>query len=95
MSQQTLALAAVATGGKGDELRRGHAERRGGGAAEERAPQRAMPVDVAPKLEEGQNVTVVTATDADGATQQAMRAIVYDKVTPLAIQFRHPEERAR
>jgi hypothetical protein len=54
-----------------------------------------MPVNVALKLEEGQNVVVVTAIDADGITQQEMRAVVYDKVTPLAIQFRHPEERAR
>jgi hypothetical protein len=62
---------------------------------EERTPQRAMPVNVPLKLEEGQNVVVVTAIDADGVTQQAMRAILYDKVMPLAIQFRHPEERAR
>ena len=95
VSQPTLALAAVASGGKGVSrvvvtLNGVVVER-----LEERTPQRAMPVNVALKLEEGQNVVVVTAIDADGVTQQAMRAILYDKVTPLAIQFRHPEERAR
>jgi hypothetical protein len=95
VSQQTLALAAVASGGKG--VSRVVVTLNGVVVArlEERAPQRAMPVNVALKLEEGQNVVVVTAIDADGVTQQEMRAVVYDKVTPLAIQFRHPEERAR
>ena len=95
VSQPTLALAAVASGGKG--VSRVVVTLNGVVVArlEERAPQRAMPVNVALKLEEGQNVVVVTATDADGVTQQAMRAILYDKVMPLAIQFRHPEERAR
>jgi|KBSSwiStaDraftv2_1062776.scaffolds.fasta_scaffold49711_2 hypothetical protein len=95
VSQPTLALAAVASGGKG--VSRVVVTLNGVVVArlEERAPQRAMPVNVALKLEEGQNVVVVTAIDADGITQQEMRAVVYDKVTPLAIQFRHPEERAR
>ena len=95
VSQQTLTLAAVASGGKG--VSRVVVTLNGVVVArlEERAPQRAMPVNVALKLEEGQNVVVVTAFDADGITQQEMRAVVYDKVTPLAIQFRHPEERAR
>ena len=95
VSQPTLALAAVASGGKG--VSRVVVTLNGAVVArlEERTPQRAMPVNVALKLEEGQNVVVVTAIDADGVTQQATRAILYDKVTPLAIQFRHPEERAR
>jgi hypothetical protein len=95
VSQQTLALAGVASGGKG--VSRVVVTLNGVVVArlEERVPQRAMPVNVALKLEEGQNVVVVTAIDADGITQQEMRAVVYDKVTPLAIQFRHPEERAR
>jgi hypothetical protein len=95
VSQQTLALAAVASGGKG--VSRVVVTLNGVVVArlEERAPQRAMPVNVALKLEEGQNVVVVTAIDADGVTQQELRAVVYEKVTPLAIQFRHPEERAR
>jgi hypothetical protein len=77
----TLALAAVASGGKG--VSRVVVTLNGVVVArlEERAPQRAMPVNVALKLEEGQNVVVVTAIDADGITQQEMRAVVYDKVT--------------
>ena len=62
---------------------------------DERAPQRAIPVNAALKLQEGQNVVVVTAVDAEGVMQQEVRAVVYDRAAPLAIQFRHPEERAR
>ena len=85
VSQQTLALAAVASGGKG--VSRVVVTLNGVVVArlEERAPQRAMPVNLALKLEEGQNAVVVTATDADGITQQEMRAIHYEKVMPLAI----------
>jgi hypothetical protein len=95
VSQEAVALAAVASGGKG--VSRVLVTLNGAEVArvEERAPQRAIPVNVALKLQAGQNVVVVTATDADGTTQQEVRAVHYDPVAPLTIQFRHPEERAR
>jgi uncharacterized caspase-like protein len=95
VSQEAVALAAVASGGRG--VSRVLVTLNGAEVArvEERAPQRAIPVNVALKLQAGQNVVVVTATDADGTTQQEVRAVHYDLVAPLTIQFRHPEERAR
>jgi len=38
---------------------------------------------------------VVTATDADGVTQQDVRAVFFERVVPLTVQFRHPENGAR
>jgi Caspase domain len=95
VTQEVTALAAVASGAKGVSrvlvtLNGAEVTR-----VEERAPQRAIPVNVPLKLQAGQNVLVVTATDADGNTQQEVRAVHWDLVTPLTIQFRHPEERAR
>jgi hypothetical protein len=95
VGQASVALAALASGGKG--VSRVLVTLNGAEVAriEERTPRRAVPVNVALKLQEGHNVVVVTAVDADGLTQQEVRAVHYDRVTPLAIQMRHPEDRAR
>jgi hypothetical protein len=95
VSQESVALAALVSGGKG--VRRVAVLLNGAEVAqmEERAPQRAVPVNLALKLQDGENIVVVTATDADGTTQQEVRAVVYDRIAPLAIQVRYPEERAR
>ncbi|HET7876739.1 MAG TPA: caspase family protein, partial [Methylomirabilota bacterium] len=95
VSQEALVVAAVASGGKG--VSRVLVTLNGVEVArvEERAPQRAVPVNVALKLREGQNILVVTASDADGATQQEVRTVFFERVIPLTVQVRHPEERAR
>jgi hypothetical protein len=96
VSQESVALAAMAaSGGKG--VSRVAVTLNGAEVArlEQRTPQRAVPVNVALRLQEGQNVVVVTAVDAEGATQQEVRAVQYDRVTPLAIELRHPADQAR
>ena len=95
VSQESIGLAAMASAAKG--VRRVLVTLNGAEAArvEEPTPRRTVPVNAALKLQEGQNIVVVTATDADGATQQEVRAVHFDRVTPLTIQLRHPEERAR
>jgi len=95
VSQEAISLAAVASGGKG--VSRVLVTLNGAEAARvgERAPQRTVPVNLALKLREGQNIVVVTATDVDGVTQQEVRTVFFDRVTPLTVQVRHPDERAR
>jgi hypothetical protein len=95
VSQEAIALAAVASAGKG--VSRVLVTLNGVEVArlEERAPQRTLPVNASLKLQEGQNVLVVIATDADRVTQQEVRVLHYERVMPLAVQFSHPEERAR
>src|SRR5262245_1970387 len=95
VTRESTALAAVASGGKGVSrvlvtLNGVEVTR-----VEERTAQRAIPVNAALKLQDGQNVVVVTATDADGVTRQEARSIVFERVTPLTIEVRHPEDRAR
>ena len=95
VDQESVALAGLASGGRGVtrvlvmlngvEISR----------LEERAPQRALPVNLPLKLRDGQNTIVVTATDADGVTQQDVRSVYFDRIVPFTVQFRHPEDRAR
>jgi hypothetical protein len=95
VSQEAISLAAVASGGKG--VSRVLVTLNGTEAARvgERAPQRTVPVNLALKLREGQNIVVVTATDVDGVTQQEVRTVYFERLMPLTVQFRHPEDRAR
>ncbi len=91
----SVALAALVSGGKGSRrvvvtlngLEVTHLD---GPAA-----TRVVPVNLPVKLREGQNTLVVTATDAEGATLQDVRTVLYEKITPLAIVFRYPENGAR
>ncbi|MBI4609583.1 MAG: caspase family protein [Candidatus Rokubacteria bacterium] len=62
---------------------------------EERAAQRTLAVNLPLKLREGENTLVVTATDSDGTTQQEIRTVHYEKVLPLTVAIRYPEDRAR
>jgi len=95
VDQESIALAGLASSGKG--VRRVLVMVNGVEVSrmEERAPQRTFPVNFPLKLRDGQNTIVVTATDADGATQQDVRAVFFDRVVPLTVQFRHPENGAR
>ncbi len=95
VDQESIALAGLASSGKG--VRRVLVTLNGVEVSrlEERAPQRTLPVNLPLKLREGQNTIVVTATDADGVTQQDVRAVFFGRIVPLTVQFRHPENGAR
>jgi Caspase domain len=95
VDQESIALAGLASSGKG--IRRVLVTLNGVEVSrlEERAPLRTLPVNLPLKLREGQNTIVVTATDADGVTQQDVRAVFFDRMVPLTVQFRHPENGAR
>jgi hypothetical protein len=95
VDQESIALAGLASSGKG--VRRVLVMLNGIEISrlEERAPQRTLPVNLPLKLRDGQNTIVVTATDADGVTQQDVRAVFFDRIVPLTVQFRHPENGAR
>ena len=62
---------------------------------EERVPQPALAVNLPIKLREGQNTLVVTATEAGGKIHQEVRTVHYEKLVPLSIAFRYPEDRSR
>jgi len=95
VDQESIALAGLASSGKG--VRRVLVTLNGVEVSrlEERAPLQTMPVNLPLKLQDGQNTIVVTATDADGATQQDVRAVFFDRAVPFTVQFRHPENGAR
>jgi hypothetical protein len=62
---------------------------------EEQKPQRVLAVNLSLKLREGENILVVTATETDGMVHQEVRTVHYEKRVPLAMDFRHPEDRLR
>jgi len=95
VSQDTVGLAAVVSGGKG--VSRVLVTLNGVEVArlEERTAPRTLPVNVPVTLREGQNTLVVTATDPDGLAQQEIRAVSFERVVPLTVEIRHPEDHAR
>jgi hypothetical protein len=62
---------------------------------EERTPQQKFSITLPLQLKEGSNTLVVSATDAGGTVQQDVRTIIYEKVAPLALDVRFPEDRSR
>jgi hypothetical protein len=62
---------------------------------EEQKPQRVLAVNLSLKLREGENILVITATEADGMVHQEVRTVHYEKRAPLAVDFRYPEDRLR
>lgn len=95
VNQDTVGLAAVVSSGKG--VTRVLITLNGVEIArqEERAAPRTLPVNLPVKLRDGQNTLVVTATDPDGLAQQEIRSVTFDRVVPLTVEVRHPEDRAR
>ena len=95
VDQESIALAGIASSGKG--VRRVLVMLNGVEISrlEEKAAARTFPVNLPLKLRDGQNTIVVTATDADGTTQQEVRSVFFDRVVPLTVLFRHPEDGAR
>jgi uncharacterized caspase-like protein len=95
VEQESVALAGLASSGKG--IRRVVVTLNGVemGKREESAPQPSVAVNLPLKLQEGQNTVVLTATDASGLTQQEVRTVHYEKSVPLRVTFRYPEDRAK
>jgi len=60
-----------------------------------RAQQSSMAVNLPVKLIEGQNTLVLTAAEVDGTMHQEMRTVHHEKLVPLAVDVRYPEDRAR
>jgi hypothetical protein len=52
---------------------------------EEQKPQRVLAVNLSLKLREGENILVITATEADGMVRQEVRTVHYEKRVPLAV----------
>jgi hypothetical protein len=95
VDQERIVLAGVVAGGKG--ISRVVVTLNGVEVSrlEERTPQRSLPVNLPLKLQEGANTIVVTATEAEGTVQQEIRTVHYEKVAPLAVAVRYPEDQAR
>ncbi|MCX5734369.1 MAG: caspase family protein [candidate division NC10 bacterium] len=95
VERESVTLAGLVAGGKG--VSRVVVTLNGAEVAklEERTPQRALPVNLALKLQEGQNTLVVTATEPDGAMHQEVRTVHYEKREPLAVAVRYPAEQTR
>jgi hypothetical protein len=95
VDQETVTFAAVVYGGtgvrqvlvtaNGVELFR----------QENRAQQPSMAVNLPVKLVEGQNTLVVTAAETDGTMHQEMRTVHHEKLVPLVVDVRYPEDRSR
>ena len=62
---------------------------------EEPAARRALAVHVPLKLRQGQNTVAVTATGADGSTQQEVRTVYYERVATLKVDVRYPQDLAK
>ncbi|MBI4609581.1 MAG: caspase family protein [Candidatus Rokubacteria bacterium] len=95
MDHESIGLAGLVSGGKG--VSRVVVTLNGVEVSrlEERTPQSALPVNLPIKLREGQNTLVVTATEADGRIHQEVRTVHYEKLVPLSVAFRYPEDRSR
>jgi Caspase domain len=95
VDRDTVALAGLVTSGRG--VSRVVVTLNGAEVArvDEKAPRPAVSLNTSLKLQEGANLLVVAASDADGAIRQDVRTIHYEKATPLTISLRHPADGAR
>ena len=95
VDRDTVALAGLVTSGRG--VSRVVVTLNGAEVArvDEKAPRPAVSLNTSLKLQEGSNLLVVAATDADGAIRQDVRTIHYEKATPLTISVRYPADGAR
>jgi hypothetical protein len=95
VQQETIALAGVASSPRGVSQVTVMVNGIEVGPRQERGPSRSVTVSAPVTLREGQNTLVVTATDADGASRQEVRIVHFDRPTPLTVDVRLPEDRAR
>jgi hypothetical protein len=95
VEQETLGLAGIVSSGTG--VRHVVVALNGAEVARlsEPAPPRALVLNVPVRLQEGSNTLVVTATDVDGAVEQEVRAVQYDRTIPLTIAIRYPPDGTR
>ena len=95
VEQETVTFAAVVYGGTGVRQVLVTANGVELWRQENRAQQPSMAVNLPVKLAEGQNTLVVTAAETDGTMHQEMRTIHHEKLMPLAVDVRYPEDRSR
>jgi len=93
VEQETVALAGLASAAK--QVRRVVVSVNGVEVSRQDPGAPSVAVNLPLKLREGPNTVVVTATDADGVTQQEVRTVHYEKPAPLIVSFRYPEDRSR
>jgi hypothetical protein len=93
--QETVTFAAVVHGGTGVRQVLVTANGVELWRQENRTQQPSMAVNLPVKLAEGQNTLVVTAAETDGTMHQEMRTVHHDKLVPLTVDVRYPEDRAR
>ncbi len=94
VEHETVAVAGVASGGKGIrqvvvtlngvEVKR----------LDEPSAKPAVPVNLPLTLREGSNTLVVTAVEADGRIHQEIRTVHFERREPLTVAIRYPEEKA-
>ena len=95
VDQETVTFAAVVYGGTGVRQVLVTANGVELWRQENRTQQPSMAVNLPVKLAEGQNTLVVTAAETDGTMHQEMRTIHHEKLMPLAVDVRYPEDRSR
>jgi len=95
VEQETVTFAAVVYGGTGVRQVLVTANGVELWRQDNRAQQPSMAVNLPVKLAEGQNTLVVTAAETDGTMHQEMRTIHHEKLMPLAVEVRYPEDRSR
>jgi hypothetical protein len=95
VDQETVTFAAVVYGGTGVRQVLVTANGVELWRQDNRTQQPSMAVNLPVKLAEGQNTLVVTAAETDGTMHQEMRTIHHEKLMPLAVDVRYPEDRAR
>jgi hypothetical protein len=95
VEQESVALAGLASGGNG--VSRVVVTLNGTEVSrlEERTPQSAVAVNLPLRLREGQNTLVVTATASGGTIYQEVRTVHYERLLPLKIAFRYPQDGAQ
>ena len=95
VDQETVTFAAVVYGGTGVRQVLVTANGVELWRQDNRTQQPSMAVNLPVKLAEGQNTLVVTAAETDGTMHQEMRTIHHEKLVPLAVDVRYPEDRSR
>jgi hypothetical protein len=95
VEQETVTFAAVVHGGTGVRQVLVTANGVELWRQENRTQQPSMAVNLPVKLAEGQNTLVLTAAETDGTMHQEMRTVHHDKLVPLSVDVRYPEDRAR
>ncbi len=90
---EAIALAGLVSGGRG--VSRVVVTLNGQEVSRVDERRSAVALSLPVKLREGQNTLVVTATDADGTPYQEVRTVHYEKIVPLSVELRYPEDRAK